>query len=285
MAKTYKLILSISLVFVSCDGREELPIPSYLSIMPFDFVAKPNEGTAKHRLIDGWVYVNGEYSGAYELPATIPLLHSGKCELKIFPGYRKDGRITAPTIYPLGNVFSEYIVLTPSETTQVKPVTGYVVDISIPFNEDFEGFHLFNRDLDNNPQTKIVLSSKEDAFEGASSGEITLDSINNVLTAEFDVAKSIPQGDIQTLVELHFKSDMAFSIGFLGYKNGRVNANLINGTLSPKKEWTKVYFNFRELLNEEPSSEYRIAISARYDPKVGKQQQRILIDNFKVVYK
>jgi hypothetical protein len=285
MTKAYSLILYVGLFLFSCGADDEIPTPSYLSIQPFEFVTKTNEGTARQRIIDGWVYVNGEYVGAYELPATIPVIFEGKCEIQIFPGYRKDGKINAPNIYPLGNIYKDSILLVQKDTLTIKPITGYVDGILVPFNEDFEGFHFFNRDLDNNAQTKITLSSAQDAFEGTSSGEIILDSVNNWLAAEFDIAEIIPAGDIQTLVELHFKADMSFSIGFLGYRNGEVNANLISATLIPKEEWTKVYFGFRELLNDEPSSEYRIAIAARYDPKIPKSQQRILIDNFKVVYK
>jgi hypothetical protein len=285
MIRTYSLLLYVGLLFISCGADQDEPIPSYLYIKPFAFTTKPNQGTSNQKLIDAWIYVNGVYVGAYELPVHVPVLFSGLCSIKIFPGYRKDGKITLPTIFPIGKEYNTEVDLTIMKTDTISPVTSYEDGLKFPFNENFDGRHFFNQDLDNDVQTKLVLSSGSEAFEGSNAGYIELSETNPLIAVQYDYASPIPSGDIPVIVELHFKSDISFNIGFLGYTGNLLHKNLIVATVFPKKEWTKVYFNFRELINEANSSEYRIAIQANFDPNLGQATQRIFVDNFKVVHR
>ncbi len=58
------------------DGVEE-PLPAYIYIPAFELRTTQGEGSASSAITDVWLTVNGEFLGAYELPARIPVLQTG----------------------------------------------------------------------------------------------------------------------------------------------------------------------------------------------------------------
>ncbi|MBK9107733.1 MAG: hypothetical protein IPM92_04965 [Saprospiraceae bacterium] len=272
------------LVLYACDTEQE-PAPAYLTVQDFSFQAKPGEGTSRQNITDAWIYVNNQYVGAYELPATIPVLSSGLLEVLIQAGFRKNGRITSPSRYELLEPYQTTALFDPLETTQLAPSTAYQANLDFTFLEEFEGVHFLNIDRDGNSETKILLSTVEDAFEGLRSGVIELTKDRKSLLAVYDIEKVIPQSPDPIILELHFKADIPFSIGFLGNKGALGEDYLINASLLPKKEWTKAYFDFRDIINDSNANGYRLAISANFQEDTAIAIQRILLDNIKVVHR
>jgi hypothetical protein len=69
------------------DNPEQIPV--YLDIQPF----KINEtGPGKwQNITEAWLYVNGEFLGAYSLPAKVPVLAEGNTEIWVYPGVKENG--------------------------------------------------------------------------------------------------------------------------------------------------------------------------------------------------
>ncbi len=286
MTKNHLLwgLFALVIALLSCNAEDE-KIPSYLYLDKFSFTVRQQEGSSHQNLTDGWLYVNGNYYGAYQLPATIPVLEEGNCEVVLFPGYRQDGRITNTFRYSFLESFTKHMVLTPRQTDSVFPTSSYQTNLVFSTIENFDGLHYFIGDRDNDVETQITLSSSSEAFEGSGSGLIELTSAHPFLFAENVLEKVIPQSGDPIILELSFKSDIPFSIGFLGYKEFRGEDNLINAGLLPKKEWTKVYFDFRKLINESNSDYYKLAITASYQKDSLKPVQQIFLDNIKVIHR
>lgn len=271
-------------IFISCDKETE-PAPSYLHIEACGFDIVAGQGTGRQKISDAWIYLNNNYVGAYELPLTIPVIAEGTSEILILPGIRINGQITHAGTYALLEPFTSGIIFNAGDTTTVSPVTSYQSGLKFPFIEDFEGFHFFNIDRDGNLETKVLLTDQAEAFEGNYSGIIELTEKRNVLYAVFDLEKIIPQSPDPIILELHYKSDIPFNIGFVGDKGAQGEDYLVNATLLPKLEWTKVYFDFREIINLSNAFNYRLAINASFIPDSAKATQKILIDNIKVVHR
>lgn len=282
--KQGKLIFLLLWTFCACD-REDEKIPSYLYIEPFDFSVRIGEGTGSQNLSDVWIYVNDHYYGAYELPCWIPVLESGTSEVLLIPGYRQDGRITNAFRYQLLNPFKITIQLDPQITDTIRPNTSYQSGLQFSVIEDFEGIHFFNTDRDKDPETKILLTDASEAFEGSHSGSIALTKEHPSISAEYILNDPIPQSGDPIILELNFKADIPFSIGFIGYKNILGEENLIKAGVLPKKNWTKVYFDFREIINSSNSDYYHLAIAADFQKDSSKAIQQIFIDNIKVIHR
>lgn len=280
-SKLYFLLLCI---FCACD-RDDEKIPAYLYIEPFDFNVKIGEGSGSQNLTDVWVYVNDRYYGAYELPCWIAVLEKGIGEVLLLPGYRQDGRITNAFRYQLLNPYQIKLQLDPQITDTIRPATSYQSGLQFSVIEDFEGIHFFNTDRDKDPETKIVLTNTSDAFEGSHSGMITLTKEHPSISAEYILNDPIPQSGDPIILELNFKSDIPFSIGFIAYKNILGEENLIKAGILPKKNWTKVYFDFREIINTSNADYYHLAIAADFQKDSSKAEQQIYIDNIKVIHR
>ncbi|MBK8955358.1 MAG: hypothetical protein IPM34_07365 [Saprospiraceae bacterium] len=281
----YRILCISSLwIWTSCDADQEPP-PAYIQVNPFEFEIKPGEGTARQQISDAWIYIDNQYIGAYQLPATLPVIGNGLLEILIQPGYRENGQITHPARYDLLEPYVSSALFDPLETTHIVPKTAYQSGLKFTFLEEFEGIHFLNIDRDGNSETKILLSTVEEAFEGLRSGVIELTNERKSLLAVYDIEKQIPQSPDAIILELHFKSDIPFSIGFIGNKGALGEDYLINATLLPKKNWTKAYFNFRDIINDSNANSYRLAISANYRSDTAIAVQRILLDNIKVIHR
>ncbi|MCC6753222.1 MAG: hypothetical protein IT266_04470 [Saprospiraceae bacterium] len=269
---------------IACDAGEE-PQPAYLSVDPIQFEVRSHEGSANQHLPDAWIYVGSRYAGAYELPVRIPVLANQVEEVLILPGYRLNGSISSPARAALLEPYRTEVQFIPGQDVLVTPSCGYQANLKFPFLESFEGNHFFNDDRDGDPETRIVASLPEEAFEGVRAGKIELRKEHPKLRVAYDIPKEIPQSPDPILLELHFKSDIPFSIGFLGNKGGAVEDDLIRAVLLPKKTWTKVYFDFREIVNLSNAQSYRLAIDANFQQDSTLDVQRIYLDNIKVVHR
>ncbi|MBK9221977.1 MAG: hypothetical protein IPO16_07610 [Saprospiraceae bacterium] len=270
--------------FSSCD-REEEKIPSYLYIDQFSFSVRPGEGSANQRLSDAWLYVSNTYYGAYELPAWIPVLEEGLSDILILPGYRQNGAITNAFKYSLLNPYTTKIKLEPKKTDTIRPTTSYQDGLKFSTLEDFNGNHLLSKDRDGDQETQVLLSTTQEAFEGSNSGLIELTSAHPAISAEYVIDTKIPQSGDPIILEFNYKSDIPFSIGFIAYKDAQGSQSLLNAGVLPNKDWTKLYFDFREILNNANSDFYHLAIAANFRSDTAKSVQRILIDNIKVIHR
>ena len=108
MKKIQRLFLTLvtvvfSTIFLtSCPGFQgSQEIPAYLHVDKFLFTTNYYvEGAASHKITDVAVYIDGNYQGYYELPATIPILERGKHNLTLYPGIKLNGNSSTRTINP-----------------------------------------------------------------------------------------------------------------------------------------------------------------------------------------
>ena len=274
------------LFFSACEAWDkDETIPSYLYIAPIQMQVLANQGTANQAFKDAWVFIDSQYVGAYELPAKIPVLSHGRVEVKIFAGIRNNGSITKPIIYPMTDPYISFVDLEEQKTDTVFPIVKYSNGIVFPFIENFDRIHYFNFDKDNNQETKVILSSSSDAFEGSNSGLIELTAARNYLEAWFDYDRPIPYGPNKVYIELNYKSTIPFNIGLVGFKTGEVESQFIDGVVLPKSTWNKVYFDFTDIVNNYKGNAYRIALAGFYINATTIKKQEILIDNIKVLHR
>ena len=284
--KIFKLLFFLLLFgFFSCDIiNPEEEIPAYVEILPFNYTG--TDGSTSEQITDGWIYIGGEYLGAFDLPKTIPVLMSGSQNVVIDPGIKENGINSFPNIYPFYERFLGTIDLVPGEVVSIQPVTQYDNDrIQIVFNEDFNGSE-FNRF-----DETYIINDATDVKEGARSGLIRLNSSNNpTVSLRSDALTVFPtQGDVGYL-EMDYKSDIPVFVGVAGFNAlGNPTFSELTYGLKSKEEWNKVYFNFTDLfslMRQQNTVNYQIWIGAQIPIDNGVfilENAEIHLDNIKLI--
>jgi hypothetical protein len=191
----------LALGFTGCD-REDEPIPSYLTIEPFELQETDLgwHGSISQKITHADIFMfdsTGNESislGVFELPATIPVLNKGSFSLNIDPVIKANGSSLSLQSYPFYTRFSRTINLKSDAPQAVKPTTTYNEDAVFEVIEDFENSNiLFSVERDGNTNTAVVRST-EDVFEGQQVGLVKLDTANASIVAQteglFDLSSS-----------------------------------------------------------------------------------------------
>ncbi len=279
------LFLLVFLAFASCKDEAE-QIPAYLSLKPFE-VSAPG-GVAWQEITDGWLYVNGQYLGAYTLPALIPVLAEGDSEVQLFPGVKENGIEDTPNIYPYLTKFTKNYNLVGGQTTEVQAITDYDPALTYAFGTgrgDFDGgsfISLENRDSD-------AVLDFELTTDGAFAGKSVLmqiDTAHPVMDIATEKMENLPiTGSPEVWLEMHYKTDVPF---FLYLLSGPEQSGQFVYQFNTTDGWNKTYFNITGQVVNPQASEHRLFFRLSL-PKdsAGKYTQnsgKVLVDNIRVVH-
>lgn len=282
------VLFFIGMLISSCDPKEELA--AYVTVEPFEFTPG-TDGVYSTKITDGWIYVDNEFLGAFDLPKTIPVLKSGENVITIDPGIRENGINATPDLYTFYKRYTETLMLEPGNTVVVQPSTTYDEDkTNFVFKELFEDSpHRFTFDLDGNGGTKINITGS-DVKEGAGAGRVYLDTDNAVFGAGSDYIFDPPATGLTAYIEMDYKNDVPLYVGLAGYgSSDELLFSEVNLGVNPKEEWNKIYFNVTDKLQQlaiEGSVKYRIIIQAQIPRENGGfalENAEIYLDNIKLV--
>ncbi|MCU0347220.1 MAG: hypothetical protein MUC59_09760 [Saprospiraceae bacterium] len=289
-------LLLTTVLFVACD-REDEPIPTYMTIEPFELKATDTNkhGSISENITHADVFMFDSTTnesiqlGVFELPATFPVLNSGNFSLNIDPVIRANGSSNYLQPYPFYSRFSKNINLSNDEGLTVKPSTNYIEEAVFGMQEDFEnGNTVFTVDRDDNDATAVTITS-QDAFEGQYSGRIKLDTANAVIVAQteglFDLTISTA-GKIY--LELNYKTDVPLEFGIIPVEdNGLEGTANFEFVVLAKDRWNKIYFDLTEVISITGGLRFAIIMRAGIPLREGKytlDEAEILLDNIKLVH-
>lgn len=284
------LLAGLLAMFAGCKDQPE-QIPAYLKIEPFTVNA---QGDASwHKITDGWIYVNGEYLGAYTLPATIPFLVDGPGEVWLYPGIKENGILASPNIYPILTRWeSKNVQFNPGQTTEIKPSTLYDPSAVFPFGlgrGDFDGgsnIVLENRDDD--PATGFSITT-----DGAFAGKCLLmqvDTAHPLIQVATEKVTGLPvTGAPEVWLEMHYKCDQPFYLSLLYSSNGGSELVYNVFAFNPSAAWNKIYLNLSDPLMQTVAGEYRLyfQVPLPRDASSGKYTQNqgtVRIDNIRLAH-
>ncbi|MCX6268651.1 MAG: hypothetical protein NTW16_15070 [Bacteroidetes bacterium] len=285
--RLFRYICFLSFLLILASSCEKFSgdqtIPAYVSIdsicIKTDYYT---QGTSSQRITDAWVYVDDYFLGAYELPARLPVLKSGKHNLKIFPGIKKNGIAATRVIYDFYRPISNDVILGLDSTTKAGVLqTTYQTSAVFVWKEDFEDVSLT---LDTTSASIANLqrtpADSPLAFEGVYSGMVILDSLNGFFECQTHAEYNIPAAPV--FLELNFNTSNTIVVGLFTYGSTILYQTPII-TLHPTNgQWKKIYIDLTTTLNAYSGmTAYRVYFSAHKDS--GLTQSRILLDNFKIV--
>lgn len=270
----------------SCQKQNLKPgIPAFLRIdtiyLSTDY---STEGTNSHKITDVWLYINDQRTGAWEMPALIPVLMDGTAKLRLEAGIKVNGiattRVNSPFFEPY---IAEEFVFLPDCTISISPVTHYRDEVKFAWMEDFEDNALSIDTANLSGVTDIVLSTADEAFEGFHSGVIYLDTTYTFYEGATFEPFELPVDGSPIVLELNYKTDIVFEVGIFAEST----SNLVKKPVlyvNPQQTWNKIYINLSDAVFENNfTEEFKIYIRAGiYDEFT---QAVVCLDNIKVVYK
>lgn len=285
------LVLFALLLFGACNIiNPDEDEPTYVTINDFDLITTSGQGGNTEKIRDAWVYVNSQLVGAYELPATFPVLDKGQQIVEVFAGIKVNGISEIPDIYPFYERDSILVDFQGGEVT-LSPEVMYRTDAEFELVEQFNGFdHKMQFNADNITETAIELVTDDRSLDG-SSGYIHLDTMTS---AFFDVGSIVldefPVTANSFFLELDYKTDLQINIGLVGYDVlGTVVGSNFNQGVLPNTEWNKIYLDLSGPMSEirilPTISYYRLHFTAAIIP--GNDENRteadLFFDNIKLL--
>ena len=193
-------------------------------------------------------------------------------------------------MYPLYEPIQTSLELRPGQTDTLRPVFRYRPEAVVGLDEGFEGNStVLIRDLTpggSAPLTRIT----EGTRAGAGSGLITVTADAPV----YEVASVVVRPDRASLldlwVELDYRGEGILAVALFPENppalapDEPLSSRYFQGAL-PREEWTKLYFDIVDESNRDFLAEgFRVSLLAIYNEDFG-PEQRIYLDNLRVVYR
>ena len=275
------------LLLASCwpDGVEE-PLPAYIYIPSFELRTTLGEGSPSSAITDVWLTVDGEFLGAYELPARIPVLQTGSVALRLDAGIRDNGIHATPEIYPFYAPVLLQAELEPGRIDTLNPTTQYVPETRFALIEPFEQSEHLLRDIRAGVPEALIWHTAS-PFEGRGALEISLSADQPLIElASLNRFQELGEKSPFVYLELNYKSEVPVVFGLVAYTNiGATQGSvLLNPGFYPVDDWQKIYFNLSPLINTSGFDAYQVVLRAVLTDSTEKTGARVLLDNLKLVY-
>lgn len=278
-------MLPVLLGAAGCDEPE--PIPAYLRIEPF--IVNEKGGAGWQEITDGWLYVNDEFLGAYTLPATVPVLAEGECEILVFPGVKENGILATPNLYQFMKRYETTLDLSPPGITAIQPQTEYATDAVIPWGErgDFDGsseLQFVNRDGDDS--TSYVLTT-DSAYAGKSI-RMQVDEDHPLIEIATEKVPLPTTAEQEVWLELHYKNDVSFTLNLLSSTNNSSEFIQVVFLFNKSDGWNKIYINLTEFLvaslQEDHRLDFRVTLPKNEQGQYTQTSGKVMLDNIRLVH-
>lgn len=278
------LLLSLLFLFVlqSCkDDELAATIPAYLKIDDISVkINDPIEGSASSKIPDAWVYINDRLIGAFELPATIPILQTGPVTVSVRGGVYNNGLSNQRVVYPFYEFYYLDTNLVPEQIYEPPIRVSYKVGSVFDQAWTGENFETGINFLTNpNSDTTINrVTTPNLVFEGNASGGIFLPVGTNFAEIYTPAFSDIPRIGTAVYMELDYKSTHDFAISIYAENRTR-QFSVVN--FRATNDWSKVYIDFSKVFSTLfDATDFNIAIGM---VKPNSENAELLLDNIKLI--
>ncbi|MDP4281666.1 MAG: hypothetical protein Q8867_05895 [Bacteroidota bacterium] len=269
---------------VSCEKFSgSQTVPAYIHIDSITLTTDyATQGSASHSITDAWVYVDDDLVGAFQLPATFPVLKEGKHKVTIKAGIKKNGIATTRDAYPFYTPIQKTINFVPGTTVSLGVLsTTYQANTSFLFMEDFDNIAL-KLDTTSRCTVPIGFSTYTSGltFEGFHSGLIQMDSTDDFFECQTNELIDIPSSEV--FLEMNFNTNNYLTVSTWIYTSTTLYEVPIITLFPTNNKWKKIYIDLTTTLNAySNSTKFRLVLGHQKDSDV--EHSRIILDNVKIV--
>jgi hypothetical protein len=285
------VIFLAPLLLVACEKFEgEQTVPSYLQVDTIFLVNNPaiEEGFLTHDFTDIWVFVDDQLIGAFELPATVPILQNGPHKVALYAGaiYNGISGTRGTYLFTQPQVF-ESLELYIDSTINRNPSVSYYTNTEFFWMEDFEG--TIAMEITSNSDTNITKYNHDpnDPKLGQSSGIVYLDENNRTFEARsFDPETpgyTFPLGGQPVFLEIEYNTNNVFGVGIFVTDVGTgITQHPIVVFKSSEGEWKKAYVNLTPSISAFNTNDF-FNVYLRTDKESSVENPVLMFDNLKLI--
>jgi hypothetical protein len=280
-------LVGIIVFFTSCEiinPAEQFPAKIYIPALQLQ--TQSFQGSASQNITEVWVYADGKMMGAFDLPASVPILTEGPSNISLLAGIKNNGISATRIVYPFYSGYSRDLILAPGITDTLVPEFTYSnsLDFWIEAFED-PGIKFV---ATNTSDTTLKLTQDPDfVFEGSGSGIINLTSDLSYAQVQTEESLQLPVGN-QIFAEFDYRCNNSFAVGIKAYRGNDISvapAVIMNPTDSETgfPEWNKIYVELSYLVGSFPGSDhYELYFEVNLDG--GNSDALVQLDNIKIVH-
>lgn len=300
MAKLLLWATMALLAISSCQtSKYETTRPVFVKIPEIRLEDNPQveEGSLHNSISMVWIRLNGEVVGAFELPATVPLLlDDGNNDLEFFSGIKLNGVSSQRVIYDYYEAINKTISFNSAIERPVDTVvfndlqTQYseIATINLLENFDDAGLSLTATAQSDTGIYKVSDSSlvfRDPEHPGQNNGKagvIYTDEKNDRARIVSAQSLELPTNGSDVYVELTYRCNQPFYVGLMADLPGQTTERPVV-RVNTKNEWNKIYINLvTELSALSGADNFKLLLSVN-DDKDG-EPAAIYVDNIKIVY-
>lgn len=255
------LCLWLTFGLTSCGWYEpDEGIPSYLYIDSMILVPSPEaQGTLSANIKDVWVFIDGDLQGAFPLPARIPLLREGPCNLQLSAGVLLNGISATRAIYPFYNRWDSVRILTRGQTDTLRPRITYRNTVRYLWMENFDNLGFGMRARVGSDTFLLRESVSDSVLEGSSCLRMVVDQRAPYLTAESIDQIALTAGK-PCFLEINYRNNIPLQVGLQSQIGSDISDPLWIVELAPSLVWNKQYINFTPYLGVVNGARYRLML-------------------------
>lgn len=266
----------------ACEKDQQATIPTFVAIPEVNVQVNVGQGSDRHMISEIWAYADSSLLGAFAVGSSFPIIADGPFTLDIFAGIRENGQALDPRVYPFLSLFQVDLEPNPGATLTIDPIFQYHPSSIFRLQEDFERSQIFDQDLDGDPNT--FLAPIEEGIEGRSASGVISQAHPILEVASSEILRDLPTSSGNTFLEMEYRSDVAIQVGLRGHASGISPAKNYKLVLFPTVEPTKIYINFGPDLQASKLVGYQVIFLATFDVNLGPLEQRIELDNIKLLH-
>lgn len=271
------LSVFIGVTFLSCSKKDfESVVPSYITINDVSLsTTYISEGSNSDNITDVWVFLDENLIGVYNLPAKIPILKEGSCNLKIYGGIKVNGVSATRSRYLFYNPYEKQITLIKGEEFKINPELTYSASTNFLWLEDFESASLSF--VTNQSSDTTIEKTNTEVFEGNVSGAVLLSSSMDFFEIHSPEYSGIPRNGSPVYLELNFKTNEPILAGIFA---GTEQLGVV--FLGQSSEWKKIYIDLTDAVNSKPTAPgYKVFFGYQ---NTESKNLKFYIDNIKLVH-
>jgi hypothetical protein len=263
-------------LFFSCKKYSPAPAAFFITSDRVTVAPTSSQGSASHKISDLYLYVDGQFQGAYPVGHTMPIVNkNSSVKLDVFAGIKNNG-ISDLSITTFFYDRITFDTLVESGTTISRPFTfKYNPNVKFVWLENFDNPLGFSLIKSSNSDTTYKVISGADAFEGKSA-ELGL---NGGLVGQVESAASytLPYGNSNVYLELDYKCNTDFMVGLTDGVNTKPAL-----MVKAHDSWNKIYIQLAHAINDAPKlSSYKVFFHVTANET---STPRVWLDNIKLVY-
>ena len=278
------LAICVPLLFSCNKEKQQAIVPAYLSVNDISLKTDyATQGSASEAINDAWLYIDGNFYAATELPCEFPVNKLGKHDVTIRPGIKVNGITNLRNYYRFYQPFDTTIVFSSGQQININPVLEYNPATVFEFMEDFENAGI-NFTYPSSSQVNFVKSSP--GFEGSYSGLIDLTSGLDYFEAQTPVLTNLPNDDSDVFLEINAKTNDLILVGIYAGSQ-QVPMYYINES---DGKWNKIYFSLNEAVQKYSSYDIKVFFSIQRDTnpddngRTSPDHIQAYLDNIKIIH-